>query len=74
MTLDHCGFNEEVSVLKVNGEDQLKRRFLDLGFIPGAKIKCVLISPFKDPKAYKINGNIIALRDIDAKYIEVAYE
>ena len=46
----------------------------DLGFIPGEVTKCVLVSLGNDPKAYKINGNIIAIRNIDAKNIEVHYE
>ena len=45
-----------------------------MGFIPGEEVKCVLISPFKDPKAYKIAGNVIALRSIDARNVEVTYE
>ena len=56
------------------GKEDIKRRFLDLGFIPGEVTKCVLISPFKDPKAYLINNNIIAIRDVDARNIEVLYE
>ncbi len=70
MTLDTISLNKEVVVEKVR-DSSLKRRLLDLGFIPNNKVKCVLISPFKDPKAYKINNNIIALRNIDAKNIEV---
>ncbi len=70
MTLDKMMLNEEMTVKKVTGKDSIKRRFLDLGFIPGIKVKCVLISPFKDPKAYKVSGNIIAVRNNDAKYIE----
>ena len=71
MTLDELNINEEMIVKKVTGKDSMKRRFLDLGFIPGATVKCVLISPFKDPKAYKVNGNILAIRKKDARYIEV---
>lgn len=70
MTLDAISLNKEVVVEKVR-DSSLKRRLLDLGFIPNNKVKCVLISPFKDPKAYKINNNIIALRNKDAKNIEV---
>ena len=74
ITLDKLKLNEEVIIKKINAQNNLRRRLLDLGFIPENKIKCVLISPFKDPKAYEINNNIIALRNIDAKNIEVSYE
>lgn len=71
MTLNELNLNEDMIVKKVSGEESIKRRFLDLGFIPGIEVKCVLVSPFKDPKAYKINGNIISIRNNDAKFIEV---
>ena len=73
MTLDKLKIDMEATIIKVSGLELLKRRLLDLGFIPGEKTKCVLISPFKDPKAYLINNNVIALRNKDAKNIEVAY-
>ena len=73
-TLDNIKINKQVLINKIKGEDILKRRLLDLGFIPGVKTECVLISPFKDPKAYIINNNLIAIRNKDAKNIEVYYE
>ncbi len=74
MTLDKIDLDKEVMIKQVKKECLLKRRLLDLGFVPGEIIKCVLVSPFKDPKAYKIRGNVIALRNLDAKKIEVEYE
>lgn len=73
-TLDKCIKEKTMRVIKVNGEYLLKRRLFDLGFLPDEKLKCVLISPFGDPKAYYINGNLLALRNREAKYIEVTYE
>jgi len=70
-SLDKLDLNERSRIVKVSGEEALKRRLLDLGFVPGEEVFCVLVSPFKDPKAYKIKGNIIAIRDIDAKWVEV---
>ncbi len=71
MTLDMLKLNEEGLIKKVSGLELLKRRLLDLGFIPGEITKCVLISPFREPKAYLINNNVIALRSKDAKNVEV---
>ena len=71
MTLDMLDMNKKAVIKKVTGLEILKRRLLDLGFIPGNITECVLISPFRDPKAYLIDNNVIALRNIDAKYIEV---
>ncbi len=74
MRLDNINLNDYVTIINVFGDTSIKRRLLDLGFIPGEEVKCVLISPFKDPKAYQVHGNVIALRNIDAHNIEVQNE
>ena len=74
MTLDELNLNDCVTIIGVNGKLAIKRRLLDLGFIPGEEVKCVLVSPFHDPKAYLIHSNVIALRNMDARNIEVYYE
>ena len=71
MYLSDLKLNENAMIKKLNLEGNIKVRLQDMGFIPGNKIKCVLISPFKDPKAYLINGTTLALRNSDAKEIEV---
>lgn len=57
--------------LSVNGN--IQRRLLDLGFVKGASIKPVLISPSKDPRAFEIRGSTIAIRSENAKYILVRF-
>lgn len=47
------------------------RRLMDIGLIKGTTVKCVLKSPLGNPAAYKIRGAVIAIRDEDAKNIEV---
>ena len=73
MSLDQIKLNEEVIITKII-PSTMRRRLFDLGFLPGEEVKCVLISPFHDPKAYLINGNMIALRNIDARGVMVEYE
>ncbi|WP_366923931.1 ferrous iron transport protein A [Metallumcola ferriviriculae] len=50
---------------------RLRRRLLDLGFIPGALVTCERQSLFNDPKAYAIRGAMIALRRDEAKLIKI---
>ena len=73
MSLDEIKLNDVVVILKINDVD-MKRRLYDLGFLPGEKIECILNNPFRNPRAYKINGAILALRDELAREIEVIYE
>ena len=42
--------------------DALRRRLIDIGLIPSVMIECVGESPLGDPKAFLIQGAVIALR------------
>ncbi|MBQ3415000.1 MAG: ferrous iron transport protein A [Clostridia bacterium] len=66
LPINHCGFIKEITC-----ENNIKRRLLDLGLIRGTKICPILVSPFKDPRAFLFRGSIIAIRSEDAKKIEV---
>jgi len=48
---------------------QQRRRLLDLGIVPGTKIKAVLESIGRDPVAYEVRGTLIALRKNQSDYI-----
>ncbi len=48
-----------------------RRRFLDLGILPGTQIRAEMRSPSGDPVAYRIRGALIALRAEQAQYIWV---
>lgn len=62
---------DKAIVKKVQTNDNIKRRLLDIGLIEGTKIECLLKSPLNDPTAYLIRGAIIAIRKDDCKDIEV---
>lgn len=51
-----------------------RRRFLDLGILPGTKIKAEMISPSGDPTAYRIRGALIGLRKEQADLIYITRE
>lgn len=46
-----------------------RRRLLDLGFTPGARVEMERIGPFGDPRAYKVRGTLVALRHEQADHI-----
>lgn len=48
-----------------------RRRLLDLGFTPGARVRCLFSAPSGSPKAYLIRGTVIALRSCDAINVNV---
>lgn len=59
------------TITKIEATDITRRRLQDLGFIIGAEIECILTSPLGDPRAYRINDSLIALRYGDASKIIV---
>lgn len=63
--------NDTATVVSVNCSSNIRRRLKDIGLIEGTKVKCVLQSPFKDPKAFLIRGAVIALRNDDSSQIYV---
>ncbi len=70
-TLDTLDVGEIGYVESIETEGSMRRRFLDIGLTLGCKVKCVLMSPSKNPIAYLIRGAIIAIRKEDAKSIVI---
>jgi DtxR family Mn-dependent transcriptional regulator len=48
-----------------------RRRFLDLGLVPGTEVEAELRSPGGDPTGYRIRGAVIALRREQAELVEI---
>lgn len=71
LTLDCLGVNQSCIVSKLNSTGIMRRRLMDIGFVPGSLIECVLSSPSGNPMAYLVKGSVIALRRCDSSLIEV---
>ncbi|MCB9128163.1 MAG: DtxR family transcriptional regulator [Ardenticatenales bacterium] len=48
-----------------------RRRFLDLGFVPGTEVIAEMISPSGEPTAYRVRDTLIALRKNQAGMINI---
>jgi DtxR family Mn-dependent transcriptional regulator len=48
-----------------------RRRFLDLGILPGTAIEAEMVSPSGDPTAYRVRGALLALRREQAEFIRI---
>lgn len=70
-TLDTLRPEQRGIVVGVQQGGASLRRLRDMGITSGTAIECVLISPFADPKAYKVRGTVIALRNSDAGKINI---
>ncbi|MEE3955832.1 ferrous iron transport protein A [Peribacillus frigoritolerans] len=48
----------------------MRRRLLDLGFVPGAVVEVLRKSPLGDPIAFRVSQTSIALRKEESQKIE----
>ncbi len=71
MTLRELKTGQWASILTVGGEGALRQHFLDMGLIPGAKVKLVKFAPMGDPMELLVQGYELTLRLADADKIEI---
>ena len=56
-------------IVKIEGSGIVKRRILDLGFLPGLKVRVVRRAPLKDPIEVVVRGNPVSIRKAEASYV-----
>lgn len=61
--------NQKFLIQKVEIKGDLKRRLLDLGFVPGSVIEVLKASPLGDPRSYRVAGTVIALRKEESQLL-----
>lgn len=71
MTLKELEIGKSAIVTVVGGEGALRQHFLDMGVIPGAKVKVIKLAPMGDPMELRIHGYELTLRLADAAQIQV---
>lgn len=71
MKLTDLKIGEEKIILKVGGEGALRHRLLEMGIIPGTKIKITKKAPLGDPIQIHIRGYELSIRKDDASLITV---
>ena len=71
MTLDALAVGGSAVVTALRSTGAKRRRMLDLGFVPGSRVRALHASPWSDPVAYGVRGAVIALRREDAERVEI---
>ncbi len=74
MRLSSLKNGEHGYVAKIYGDNTLKRRLIELGFINGQRIDVLLNAPLKDPIKYKIMDFEVSLRREEADLIEISLD
>ncbi|MFQ5871423.1 MAG: ferrous iron transport protein A [Candidatus Geothermarchaeales archaeon] len=70
-TLADLPIGQRGRVLSLNGRVETRRRFLDLGLIPGTEVRAVMESPVGRLRAYMFRSSVFAIRTTEASTIEV---
>ena len=71
MTLDEMKPGQECEIVDVLADGSLGQRLLDMGFIPGTRIRVIRNAPLIDPVQLELKGYHISLRHSEAKKVEV---
>lgn len=71
MTLDDVKPGQECRIVEVRVGGATGQRLLDMGFIPGTRVKVVRNAPFVDPVELLVRGSHVAVRHSEAKGVEV---
>lgn len=74
VTLDRIPLAGTCRVGSVAVQGPLRKRLMEMGFVPGALVEVVRIAPLGDPVEYRIKGYHISLRATEAKLISVVPE
>lgn len=69
MTLAQLPVGKEGVIETVGGAGNLRCRFLDMGLIPGTKIKVLKMTPMGDPIQIHLRGYDVTIRKEDAEKI-----
>lgn len=70
-TLKQAKIGEKVTVVKLTGEDAVKRRIMDMGITKGTEIFIRKVAPLGDPVEVTVRGYELSLRKADAEMIAV---
>lgn len=74
MRLSELKEGESAVIIKIHGHGAFRRRVIEMGFVRGKKISCVLNAPLRDPIKYTILDYAISLRRSEADLIEVTLD
>lgn len=71
MFLSELQTGEEGVVVRVSGHGHFRKRIIEMGFIKGVKVQCMMNAPLNDPIKYRIMNFEVSLRRADAEKVEI---
>ena len=74
MSLDSLASGEEGKVLQVGGQGAVRQRILDMGILPGVRVRMERRAPTGDPIWIRVQGFQLSLRLREAESIQLVVE
>lgn len=71
MRLSELEIGGAVAVVAVHGTGAISKRLMEMGIVPGVKLRLVKAGPFGDPIEIRLRGYSLAVRKSEAEAIEV---
>ena len=62
---------EEAVIAGFTLPDDISRRLMELGFLPGHRVKAGASAPGGDPRVFEVDGSQVAVRGETAQFIQV---
>jgi DtxR family Mn-dependent transcriptional regulator len=73
-SLNKLSVNDSGKIIRITGKGKIKKKFLEMGLIPGARIKVKGKAPLGDPITVDIKGYNLSLRQKETENIYVEVE
>ena len=72
--LSKLGVGCQGQVVSVDGDHDIRRRLLEMGFCNGATVEVVRRAPMGDPIEFRLRGYHLSLRSDQAKHVNIQSE
>ncbi|MCL2695925.1 MAG: ferrous iron transport protein A [Clostridiales bacterium] len=70
-TLSEVPIGTPVTVAKIQASAAFVGRLQDMGLTRGTSVTCLFAAPRGNPRAYRVRGGIVVMRNVDASKISV---
>jgi len=71
MKLTNVPSGESAKVIGISGNNQITKRLMEMGVVPGVSVRMIKSAPFGDPLEISLRGYHLAMRKSEADQIEV---
>jgi ferrous iron transport protein A len=71
-TLANLANGGEAIVQAISGEDAIATRLMEMGIVPGTKLRMIGVAPLGDPIEFELRGFRLSLRKSEANRVTIA--